>query len=51
MMRRSGRASGECEAYGVSPGVDMRTQYDPRPQQRPVQRFARGIDFDVFTGE
>ena len=51
MMRRAGRTHGECESYGVSPGVDMRTQYDPRPQQRPAQRYARGIEFDVFTGE
>jgi len=51
MMRRSGRLSTECESYGVAPGLDMRTQYDPRPQQRrPGQQMARGIDFDVFTG-
>lgn len=53
MMRRSGKLSAECDSYGVAPGVGSRVQYDPRPQQRPVrqQQMAKGIEFDLFTGE
>jgi hypothetical protein len=51
MMRRKGRLLEECEPYGRAPGVDVGTQYDPRPPQRQRgQRMASGIDFDVFTG-
>ena len=52
MMRRSGKLSEECESYGLAPGVDVRTQYDPRPQRRRQgeQQMAKGINFDVFTG-
>lgn len=49
MMRRSGRPLENCEVYGLAPGVDVGTRYDPRPPRRtPTARIARGVDFDVF---
>jgi hypothetical protein len=52
-MRRSGKLLESCESYGRAPGADD-GNYDPRP--RSVHRsaepqIAKGIDFDVFTGQ
>ena len=52
MMRHKGKLLDDCETYGRSPGIDG-AQYDPRPPQmerQAQQAFAKGLDFDLFTG-
>ncbi len=47
MMRRKGKALVECEGYGRAPGVG---DY-PMAGRNHEPQLARGIDFDVFTGQ
>ena len=54
MMRRQGKPLDVCEAYGRAPGMPSPDIFEPRPPRRDRSRepqIARGVNFDVFTGE
>jgi hypothetical protein len=54
MMRRQGKPLDTCEVYERAPGTPSPESFEPRPPRRDRSReptMARGVDFNVWTGE